>query len=316
MANYVRISAIGAAGVQRPGGAGGQAVEGMIEHWRQKFEKVLPDRPDLIVVPEACDSYMEHVGRPELLREYCQARGEKVRDFFAAVAKRHSCYITYPAFRILPDGTYRNSVQLIDRNGQIVGIYDKNHPTFGEFECGILAGVDAPLFECDFGRVGCAICFDLNFDELRRRYAEQRPDLILFTSMYHGGLMQKYWAYSCRAHLAGAVAGLPSAVICPVGEVLASTTNYYDYVTTTVNLDCCVVHLDQNWERLDALKRKYGPEVSIFDPGLLAPVLITSESESRTVEEMVAEFEIELLDDYLDRSRQARQRHSGPAAAP
>jgi len=53
---------------------------------------------------------------------------------------------------------------------------------------GVLCGKEAPVFECDFGRVACAICFDLNFDELRLKIAKARPDLILFCSMYHGGL--------------------------------------------------------------------------------------------------------------------------------
>jgi predicted amidohydrolase len=28
------------------------------------------------------------------------------------------------------------------------------------------AGKEAPVFQCDFGRIACAVCFDLNFDEL------------------------------------------------------------------------------------------------------------------------------------------------------
>jgi len=32
-----------------------QIVDRMIAHWKGKFARVLPDKPDLIVVPEACD---------------------------------------------------------------------------------------------------------------------------------------------------------------------------------------------------------------------------------------------------------------------
>ena len=76
-----------------------------------------------------------------------------------------------------------------------------------KIEKGSLCGKDAPVFECDFGRVAFAICFDLNFDELRLKYVKAKPDLIIFSSMYHGGLMQAYWAYSCRAYFVGAIAG-------------------------------------------------------------------------------------------------------------
>lgn len=306
MARYVKISTVAPQPLADDPGTGQAAVDRMIGFWKGRLDQVLPDRPDLILVPEACDRYPAH----DLARRraYYRTRGDQVRDFFAAVAREHACHIAYSAARLLPDGTWRNSTQVIDRQGQVLGVYDKNHPTIPESaEDGILGGREALIAACDFGRVGCAICFDLNFDSLRQRYVQARPDLILFSSVYHGGLMQEYWAYSCRAHFAASVAHLPSAILSPVGQVLASTTNYFDFATAVVNLDCAVAHLDFNWERLRAMKDKYGPEVSVCDPGHLASVLIASESPDRSVQDLVAEFEIELLDDYLARS-QAHQR--------
>jgi hypothetical protein len=276
-------------------------VEQMIGHWRGRFAQVLPDKPDLIVVPEVCD-------RPGgLSRERCLAyyrvRKDQIRDFFAQVAKENRCYIVYSATREMDDGTWRNSSVLIDRDGRIVGAYNKNHVVIEETtESGILCGREAPVFDCDFGRVAFAICFDLNFDELRLKYARAKPDLIIFSSMYHGGLMQAYWAYSCRAHFVGAVAGLPCEIRDPQGDVIASSTNYFDFVVADVNLDCRLAHLDYNWSRLRALKATYGPKVTIKDPGFLGSVLITSEHETVTASEMVREFEIELLDDYMARA--------------
>ena len=217
--------------------------------------------------------------------------------------------LTCPTIHRLDDGTWRNSMQLIDRRGRIAGTYNKNHPTEGELEAGILAGAAAPLIETEFGRVGAAICFDLNFDSLRLNYAARKPDLMLFSSVYHGGLMQVYWAYSCRCHFVSAIGGAgntPSHIICPIGRTLASTTNYCDFVTTTVNLDCCIVHLDYHGQKLTAIKKKYGPEVRIDDPGRLGSVLISSESDERTVSEIAAEFELTLLDDYFERALRAQ----------
>jgi len=276
-------------------------VERMISHWRGRFAQVLPDKPDLIVVPEACD-------RPgglslEKRLAYYRVRKNQVRDYFAQVAKENRCYIVYSAAREMPDGTWRNSSILIDRQGKVMGAYNKNHVVIEETtKAGILCGRDAPVFECDFGRVVCAICFDLNFDELRLKYAKAKPDLIVFSSMYHGGLMQSYWAYSCRAHFVGAIAGLPCEIRNPLGEVVASNTNYFDFVVADVNLDCRLAHLDYNWSRLRALNAKYGPKVKIRDPGFLGSVLISSEDETITVDEMIAEFKIELLDDYMARA--------------
>ena len=285
-------------------------VERMIAHWRRKFSQVLPDKPDLIVVPEVCD-------RPsgfssEKLHDYYKVRKDQIQKFFAETARQNNCYIVYSAYRRTPDGTGRNSSVLIDRQGNVAGIYNKNHPAISEMEKGIVCGREAPIIECDFGRVAMAICFDLNFDEIRLKYAKAQPDLILFSSMYHGGLMQGYWAYSCRSHFVGAIAGrgTRSEIRNPLGEVVASNTNYFDFAVARVNLDCELVHLDYNWGRLRKLKAKYGPKVKISDPGCLGSVLISSEHETVSVDDMIEEFDIELLDDYFARSLAYRHKSS------
>ena len=300
---YVTIATIGSAPASVPDNIEPQqAVERIIAHWKRQFSQVLPDKPDLIVVPEACDRPSGFSG--EKLQEYYKVRKNQIRQFFAQIARENNCYMVYSAYRIIPDGTKRNSSVLIDRKGNVAGIYNKNHPTIGEIEKGTLCGKEAPVFDCDFGRVAMAICFDLNFDELRLKYVKSKPDLIIFSSMYHGGLMQSYWAYSCRCHFVGAIASkaTPSEIRNPLGQIIASNTNYFNFAVAKVNLDCELAHLDYNWERLRKRKAKYGPKVTISEPGCLGSVLITSQHETISVEEMIKEFEIELLDDYFARA--------------
>jgi predicted amidohydrolase len=282
-----------------------EIVRHVINHWKDRFAQVLPDRPDLIVVPENCDVIPGLGG--ERLFEYCEFCGNRVLEYFKEVAKENHCYVTYPAVRMQEDGTWRNSILLLDRTGEVAGIYRKNYPTISEIEQGILPGSETPIIECDFGRVALVICFDLNFDVLRFKYAKAKPDLIVFCSMYHGGLMQSYWAYSCRSHFVGAIEHkCDSEIYNPLGELVATTTNYFDFVVATVNLDCELAHLDYNQGRLKLLKEKYGPAVTIADPGHLGSVLITSSHESIGVQEMIDEFNIERLDDYLNRAREER----------
>ncbi len=279
-----------------------QIIERMKEHWTKELSQVLPDSPDLIVIPEVCDR-ASSMNRKQAI-EYYKVRGNQLRDLFSKIAKEQKCYITYSAVRELDDGTFRNSTVLLNRKGEIAGIYDKNHPTIPEIEHNTLSGTEAPVIECDFGRVACVICFDLNFDELRLQYVKQSPDLILFSSMYHGGdVVQGNWAYSCRAYFVGAIAppACPSQIRNPFGQVIATTTNYFDFVVKTVNLDYCLAHLDFNWEKLTELKSKYKEDVEIYDPGLVGSVMITSNI-SKSAVELAKEFEIELLDEYFNRS--------------
>jgi hypothetical protein len=279
-----------------------EIVDHVIKFWDRELKQVLPDKPDLIVLPEFCDLSGEG-------EDYLKVRGNQVLDFFSSVAKSNKCYIAFGTQRKDENGNWRNSCIVIDRSGSVAGIYDKNFPTIGEMESGIRAGNEANLIECDFGRVAIAICFDLNFDELRLRYAKEKPDLIIFSSMYHGGNVQNTWAYTCRSHFVGSVyRGNPSEIRNPMGDVIASNTNYFDYAVARINLDCKLVHLDYNWDKLKALKNKYGTTVKISDPGKLASVLITSENSTVTSDEMVKEFEIEMLDDYMKRARDFRMK--------
>ncbi|WJH36096.1 carbon-nitrogen hydrolase family protein [Paenibacillus sp. CC-CFT747] len=310
MARYVTISCIG----PRPLAIDAEippqeVVERMIGHWQSQLEQVLPDRPDLIVLSEVCDR--PDPGRFPLKQRlaYYRTRNNQIRDFLAETAKRHRCYITYPAHTEAEDGTWRNAMQLIDREGRVMGAYHKNYLVPDEYDkANILYGKDTPVFECDFGRVVCAICFDLNFEELRRQYELAKPDLIVFPSNYHGGLMQNYWAYSCRSYFAGAVSGAPCTIVTPLGEVAAHSTNYYSFITATVNLDYAVIHIDENSAHFPGIKQKYGPSVKIHDPGLLGCVLLTSESDEFTVNDVIEEFGLERMDDYFRRTEEDRHK--------
>jgi len=288
-----------------------EIVERTIEFWGRRLEDVLPDRPDIIVLPETVDRPSTGSLGPERLLEYYHHRGTRIRDYFADVARQNSCYIAYSSV-MFADGNGQNCTQIIDRSGEIVGDYAKNFLVIDENESlGLRYGQEAACFDLDFGRVGAAICFDLNFDEVRTAYVKAKPELLLFSSEYHGGLMQNYWAYSLRSYLAASVRPpAPSAVLSPLGEVLATSTNYFEHVTQTVNLDYAIMHLDGHWTKLADIKHKYGPDVSIHDPGRLGSVLLTSESDDFTAKDIVAEYDLELLDDYLSRARRHRAEHS------
>jgi predicted amidohydrolase len=317
MSRFVTVSCLTAPPLAIPSGTPfDDVVDAEIGHWAERLDAVLPDRPDLIVLPEAADRPDSTDFGPDRQHEYYQHRGMRVRDYFASSALENRCYIAYSS-PLVDEAGKRNATQLIDRSGGIVGEYAKNHLTIPENEeVALDYGVAPSTFELDFGRVGAAICFDLNFEELRTQYAQSRPELMIFSSEYHGSLMQNYWAYSLRCYFAGTIRPpAPSGIISPLGETVAESTNYFNHVTKRINLDYAVAHLDGNWEKLAAARRKYGPELVVHDPGRLGSVLISSESAEFTAGDVVAEFGIELLDHFLDRCRRHRAGKVAGAAA-
>ncbi len=277
------------------------AVNKMIESLAKEVEKVLPEKPDFIVLPEACDRPANLHARDR--NEYFINRGARVLDFYRVIAINNNCNIAYSTIRQVPDGSFRNSIILINRKGKIDGIYNKNHVVETERMYGnIYCGKNIPIIECDFGKIGCAICFDLNFEPIRAKYEKERPEIIVFSSNYHGSIMQNYWAYSCRSYFVSAFGHGESTIVSPVGETIGRSSSYFSYFTKTINLDYALAHLDFNGKRLWNMKQKYGHGVTIHDPGHLGAVLITSEINGISAMEMVREFQVELLDDYFKRS--------------
>ena len=56
-----------------------EALDIMIKHWSRELAGVLPDRPDLIVLPEACDRFPMHTMEERF--SWYEFRGNKMLDF-------------------------------------------------------------------------------------------------------------------------------------------------------------------------------------------------------------------------------------------
>lgn len=309
MARHVTVSCVTAAPLWLGPDTGLEAaVAAEIAHWSERIDAVLAEGPDLIVLPEAADRpSVETFGGVTRELEFYRYRGTRVRDHLVSIARENHCIIAYSTLW-RDEESSQNRTEYIGRDGRIIGSYAKNHLTIGEHN---IAGFDysdrVDVVDLDFGRVGTAICFDLNFDELRLQYRNRGVELIVFSSEYHGGLMQNYWAYSLRSYFAGSIRPpAPSAIISPLGETIAESTNYYPHVTSRINLDYALIHLDGHWAKLAAMKSRYKEGVNIHDPGRLGSVLVTAESPELSIDDLIAEFELEPLDDYLNRARRNR----------
>ena len=176
--NYVKIAVISEVPRMSSDREPQKLVDLVINFWKKQLNQVLASKPDLILLTEACD-------RPTGLSRdeqfvYYNVRKDQVKEYFASVAKENKCYIVFGTKHQAKNGNWLNSSCVLDRNGAEIGSYDKNFPTINEMESGIKASNEAAIINCDFGRIACAICFDLNFPELLAKYQVARPDIILF----------------------------------------------------------------------------------------------------------------------------------------
>ena len=307
-----REIAVSVIGLARPGFALEEAsVKKTIDYWTQGMDLEIANRPDLIVLPECCDMVKSARGG-KLRSKWIRMRGTKVLDAMRAYAAKHSCHIAYSAHRERSDGRFANSCFLIDRSGNVAAVYDKCFPMTTEMDdpdFPIVPGKEAVVADTDFGRVGFAICFDLNFPELVREYAAKRPDVMLFTAVFDGDFLQRSLARECQAYVISSTVGiaLPGRVIDPAGGELRNENYYMPTFTAYINTNCRVLHLDFNRDRFPDIVRKYGRRVTIRNPGSVGTVTLQSNDPALAVDDIVKEFSLEPLTGYLDRARRMRE---------
>jgi len=155
-------------------------VIGIIDRMQAQSEKKYGRGLDLAVLPEvALTGQGEDVGS---VAQWSYPLKGLVEDTFAQEARKCHCYIVATTYlqEAGPKKEYSNAAIVFDRTGKVVGIYRKVQLVCdmktGSMEHGCTPGKDVPVFQCDFGRLGIQICYDMDFDygwgELARKGAE------------------------------------------------------------------------------------------------------------------------------------------------
>lgn len=135
---------------------------------------------DVIALPEAWRGQKDAHTEEDLM-------GPTIVDM-ARLAKKHRSYIVCPIDRKEGDKR-RNTAVLLDREGQVVTVYNKVFPWTPEFTLTppVNPGEEVGIHQADFGRLGLAICFDIDFPEVWRGLADRGAELVIWPSAYSGG---------------------------------------------------------------------------------------------------------------------------------
>jgi predicted amidohydrolase len=133
---------------------------------------------------------------------------------------------------------YYNVAVVINREGELLGIYRKTHlPSFEKWT--LTRGTTYPVFQLDCARVGIAICYDVSFEECPRILALSGADVILHPTLgkfqLERGLADAV-IYRARAmdnsvHLVTSEYGRDgSGIIDPEGKVVAERSGQENVV--------------------------------------------------------------------------------------
>ena len=282
-------------------------IDKRIKAWENLIDTAALDKPDIILLPE----HFLFTGMAYKKIDVAESlpKGGPITEFLFGKAKEHKTHIFASYYRKDRKGIY-NSAILFDRKGKIAGIYDKTFPVVEEMSRdGILPGKGAKVFQADFGRLGAVICFDFNFRELFAEYKSKGVELLCFLSAFRAGFQIPIVAYENQIFIASSTLWENSVIVDPLGRTLAESSMYGKIIFSKINLDSRIVHIDCNQDKVAKLKKKYKEYVKVDVASPEAVYFLSCLHPKRSISEMIKEFKIETLDEYLTRARKERKKH-------
>jgi predicted amidohydrolase len=224
------------------------------------------------------------------------------------LAQRYNVYIVCPIDR--QDGSQRlNTAVLLDRQGKVACLYDKVYPYWSEYDLSptVNVGAQVPVYQTDFGCVGMAICFDVNFPEVWQRLADQGAELVLWPSAYSAG--RSLQAHAINHHFYVVTATYtPDCIVYDInGDEILYQKGEGDGINVTrvtLDLDRGIYHENFNTDKLKRLLEERAEDVEL-EQWLQREqwFVLKAKRPGVHVRELARQYGLEELRDYLSRSR-------------
>lgn len=162
-------------------------LNSIVGNKQTNFEKVLTllnrdfqPGTDILVLPEvwtvgwACDEFQKSAEN---------LKNSSVISFLSKVARKYNTWIIGGSFiRKSDDGNLYNSCPILDRDGNLIAVYDKNH-LYSYCGCNegtyITPGSKGVIVDIEGVKTGITICYDIRFPEIFREYRKCGAQLLV-----------------------------------------------------------------------------------------------------------------------------------------
>ena len=273
-------------------------------------------RLDLAVLPET------FLTRPGDSLAKQAVRLEEVLPRIAACARRQGCYLIVPLLlqETAPPLRISNAAVLVDREGNVVGIYRKVHPVAPQgsdvVENGTTPGREFPVFECDFGRVGIQICFDLLYADGWEALARQGAEIVALPSASPETVHPSLYALQHRYYIVSAAPRDHAAVYSPLGVIEAEVTKE-DVLVHQIDLSYALLHWEAVLEEGEGLRRKFGDKVGFHYYRPEDAGIFWSNDPGAPIAQMIASLGLSESDANVERVRRLEDlARGGPPVTP
>ena len=163
-------------------------------------------RADIVVLPELCNSGYVFASCREVRAAAVTSDGDLLAGWVRAAASGDAVVIGGFCERAT-DGKVYNSSALVSGDG-VLAVYRKLH-LWGQEAQWFSAGAAAPpVVDTPHGRIGLAVCYDLEFPELSRGLALDGAQLIALPANWPRKTSSPFAPHSVLTSLAGVVAYL------------------------------------------------------------------------------------------------------------
>ncbi len=294
-----------------------KVLTGLIDTMARQAEEKYPGQGlDLAVLPETA---VTSTAGPASARAI-PLEGP-VKETFASVARKHRTYLVVPMdlAESGPEGTtYVNAAILFDRQGEVAGIYRKVHPVAvlgtDELEGGITPGREFPVFECDFGKLGIQICWDIQFDDGWNALARKGAEIVVWPSASPATAKPAARAGRQRYYIVSSCWREDATIFEPTGLIAAQVEPPGQVLVHQIDLSYAVLGWSSPLRNGEALHGKFGDKVGYHYEPREDLGLFWSNDPNTPIGQMIQAFGLEEIDPQIRRNRRLQdEARGGPA---
>jgi len=197
------------------------SFEALVDYIDYFIDAVSAYQSDFVLFPELFNAPLmqayNHLGESQAIRELADYT-VRLREVFVEKAVSYNINVISGSMPALRDGNLYNITYLCRRDGSWDS-YEKIHITPSERDAwGMHGGDRIKAFDTDCGKIGIMVCYDVEFPEISRVYADQGMSILFvpfLTDTQNGYMrvrncsMARAIENECYVAIAGSVGNLP-----------------------------------------------------------------------------------------------------------
>jgi len=190
-----------------------------------------------------------------------------VQEIFTRKAREHGCYIVVPTYLLDSKEKKRcsNAAILVGRKGEVLGTYRKVHLVVslerGTMEDGATPGDALPVFDCDFGKLGIQICYDMEFNHGWTDLSRKGAELIAWPSQSPQTSQPAFRAKANRCYIVSSTWRHNASIFEPTGKIAAQITPPQSILVHELDLSYALLPWSSKLRNGEALRQAYGDKV-------------------------------------------------------